>query len=641
MPTPPDDSTDARCGWLSDFPTFYDAKPRVVRGRLEQFIRDAGHEQLAAWDQAIPLLQRECREIVQSYDAARTYTAILEYELPRESRRPDVVVLENGVVAVLELKGKSSVSQADIDQAHAYARDLKAYHRECADRPVHAVLVPTRADGNPRIVDQVHIVGPEGLDRLLLEFSRATKASHLSPDAFLHHDAYQPLPTLVRAARDLFSRQPLPTIKRARAATDPAVDCITAIAHQAASTSTRRLVLLTGIPGSGKTLVGLRIVHAGFLDDLAVPRAGGRPTSPAVFLSGNGPLVQVLQDALKAAGGGGKVFVRDVKNYVKHYSGRRQAVPPEHLLIFDEAQRAWDAGHVRRKQPALGANARSEPEHFIEFAERIPGWCVVVGLVGGGQEIHAGEEGGLVQWRKAIEEATLPESWTVHAPPALNAIFAGSRVNTRWEEALNLDQEIRYHLAPRLSEFVEQLLGNTPSPKTVELAAELQDGGHSQYVTRDLTIAERYARDRYTGAPQMRYGLLASSKDKLLPRYGVDNTYQTTKRLRVGRWYNAPQDDPESCCSLTTVATEFSAQGLELDLTILAWGSDFARRDGEWSIERSGKTKFAIDPFRLRQNVYRVLLTRGRDGTVVFVLPDPWLDETYHFLLQSGFRTLQ
>ncbi len=168
MSTKDTEPDQAAYGWQSDLPTFYGTQPRVVRVRLEEFIRDAGTEQIRAWDASIPWLQRECRELVDAYSAARTYTAILEYELPRESRRPDVIILENGVVVVLELKGKDAPSQADIDQVFCYARDLRSYHVECADRPVHAVLVPTRAGRTPRTIDGVQVVGPEGVDRLLL-----------------------------------------------------------------------------------------------------------------------------------------------------------------------------------------------------------------------------------------------------------------------------------------------------------------------------------------------------------------------------------------------------------------------------------------------------------------------------------------
>jgi len=254
--TPP--PAEAAYGWRSDLPKFYGTAPRVVRVELEKFIRDAGTEQIRAWDASIPWLQRECRELVDAYDAARTYTAILEYELPRDSRRPDVIILENGVVVVLELKGKDAPSQADIDQVFCYARDLRSYHAECADRPVHAVLVPTRAGRTPRTIDGVQVVGPEGVDRLLLDCTRVPASSPLTPEAFLRRDAYAPLPSLVRAARDLVAREPLPRIKRARAATEPAVNRVTEVAHRAAATSTRHLVLLTGVPGAGKTLVGLQ-----------------------------------------------------------------------------------------------------------------------------------------------------------------------------------------------------------------------------------------------------------------------------------------------------------------------------------------------------------------------------------------------
>lgn len=630
------------CGWRSDLPTFAGTPPRVVRLSLADFVREAGDEQVRAWDAAIPWLQRESDSLVRCHEPAREFTAILEYELPRELRRPDVIVLENGLVAVLELKGKEVPSPADVDQVAAYARDLRCYHAECEGRTVRAVLVPTRADGSRRERDGVTIVGPSGVHALLLEFARDSTGAPLSAEAFLRPDAYAPLPTLVRAARDLFTKEELPFIKRARALTDPALRRITAIAHEAHATRTRRLVLLTGIPGSGKTLVGLQLVHAGFLDDLAVPRGAGarRPTAPAVFLSGNGPLVEVLQDALKDAGGGGKTFVRGVKEYVRHHLKRGNPVPPEHLIVFDEAQRAWTAEHVRSKHDS--PDARSEPEHLVEFAERIPEWSVVVGLIGTGQEIHAGEEGGLVQWRDALATAREPGRWTVHAPADLESVFSGGPAATRWEPALSLDTAIRQHRAEGLSEFVVALLEKGDAAAAASFARQLARDDYRLWITRDLDTARSYARDLYRDAPLARYGLLASSRDKDLPAFGVDNTFQTTSRhLRVGPWYNSPPADPGSCCQLRAVATEFAAQGLELDLAVVAWGTDLLRTGAAWSIERARKGKGLKDPRRIRINAYRVLLTRARDGMVVFVPPTPVLDETAAFLEDAGFRRLE
>jgi len=639
------------CGWNSDLPTFRAAEPRVVLIALQEFIRDASPEQVRAWDDSIPWLQRETGELLMSDAQSNTYTAILEYQLPLDTRRPDVVVLLDGPVVVLELKGKTTASQADLDQVAAYARDLRCYHRECHDRVVHAVLVPTRASANIEQRDGIFVVGPEGVDGLLRQL-RDGGAPSVSPTAFLDAEAYQPLPSLVQAARELFQTRDLRYIKRARAATEPAVETITQIAHEAARTKSRHLVLVTGVPGSGKTLVGLRAVHTPRLDDLAVPRPRGKPAAPAVFLSGNGPLVEVLQYQLKDAGGGGQTFVRGVKNYLDAYVPRADRVPPEHVLVFDEAQRAFSAGMVAEKHPKWSSDlARSEPELFIDLCERIPEWCVLVGLIGWGQEIHRGEEEGLRQWRIALERARASQEWTVHAPAEVEQVFTASSVRTAWRPSLNLNTALRFHLASRLHEFVERLLRGD-SPGTNAVAAETlwrpnpeSPGGICLWATRDLEVAKKYLRGRYANNKDARFGIVASSKDKDLERrWGIPNSFQATKQVRLGPWYAEDEKGHHSCRRLETVVTEFGAQGLELDMTLLAWGTDLMRVDNGWSIARSGRYRsgdVAVkNPTQLRMNAYRVLLTRGRDGAVVFVPPTADMDETFLYLLANGFREL-
>jgi hypothetical protein len=394
-------------GWESDFPDFADASSIDVRKKLRHFVSDATPEQERAWSSSIPQLQDEVEEVLVRNQLARNYSAILEYELPMESRRPDALLLVGGGILVIELKGKLEPSQADIDQAAAYARDLQCYHRDCEDRPVVPVLIPTRAHGYVRQEGVVHIAGPDALDQLVEQITDLDLPAIDRAD-FLDESAYRPLPTLVKAARELLLKGELRRINRAWAATRPAVEGIQRIVHEAARTKTRHLILVTGLPGAGKTLVGLQTVHAHYLDDLAVDRGDGKPTAPAVFLSGNGPLVQVLQYELKSAGGDGKTFVRDVKNYVKTYSSNRKKIPTEHVLVYDEAQRAFDAAMVKvtHKHDAVTAHDKSEPELFVEFADRVPEWCVVIGLIGTGQEIHVGEEAGIGQWRKAVENTT-------------------------------------------------------------------------------------------------------------------------------------------------------------------------------------------------------------------------------------------
>lgn len=634
----------ARCGWESDFPGFQSTSAYEIRQRLQSFVRDASPEQVRAWGDSIPPLQQEVGKVLLRDLVARGYSTVLEYELPLESRRPDVLLLVGSGVLVIELKGKEEPSQADIDQAAAYARDLRCYHRECWERPVTPVLVPTRAQGYLRETAGVHVVGPDGLDPLIARLTEAQPGPGIDRARFLDESAYCPMPTLVAAARELFRTGELRTIKRARAATAPAVECIADIIHRAAATRTRHLVLVTGVPGSGKTLVGLQTVHAHYLDDLAVPRPGGKPTTPAVFLSGNGPLVEVLQYELSGAGGGGKTFVRGVKDYVKSYSRKASLVPPEHVLVFDEAQRAFDADMVAEKHPGTG-NGKSEPEHFIEFAERVPEWCVVIGLIGGGQEIHVGEEAGLVQWRWAVERSTQASTWTVHVPCAVEDVFDGSAVTRVLTPALNLDTELRFHLAAHLHSLVKRLLDAEPAASLRPMVERLEAEGFHLRLTRSLDAAKAYLRERYAEHREARFGLVASSKDRDLVRFGVPNDFQSTKRMRLGPWYGDDEHDYRglSCRRLDACVTEFGAQGLELDATLLAWGTDLVLAGGRWSNALARgyrKGAHVRNPFQLRLNAYRVLLTRGRDGCIVFVPRMALLDETFRYLADAGFTEI-
>ncbi len=633
-------------GWRSRFPEFQSTATQKIRDSLQGFVTDASEEQIRAWDDSIPLLQKEVGEILEDQASGEQYSTVLEYELPMDLRRPDVIFLLNGGLLVIELKGKSSPSQADLDQAAAYARDLRCYHRECENAKVHVVVVPTRARGLLGSEHGVSVMGPDALDAHVRAIEGDSSGPPISPEAFLDANAYRPLPTLVEAARELFLQGDIRPIHRARAATDPAVETITEIIHRAAREKSRHLILVTGVPGAGKTLVGLRMVHAHFLDDLAVKRDDGKPTVPAVFLSGNGPLVEVLSYELKGAGGGGRTFVRGVKEYVKRYSSQRNLIPPEHVLIFDEAQRAFDAQQVQEKHRNTPGfeGGRSEPEHFIEFAERIPEWCVVIGLIGGGQEIHVGEEAGLVQWRDAIENAGCPADWHVHLPDQAADAFTGSSKPPEIKPALGLDIEIRFHLATNIHKFVSTLLEEGAADRCATLANHLEEQGYHLRISRDLDEAKGYLRERYAENRLARFGLIASAKDKELERWNVPNDWNSTKRLKFGPWYSDDESDGQhSCRHLESCVTEFGAQGLELDAALLAWGTDLVRTNSQWSnamargYQKKGRVK---DPFQLRINAYRVLLTRGRDVTTVFVPPVGVLDETYRFLLSAGFRPL-
>lgn len=635
---------EADHGWSSTFPTFRETPAPYIRDALARFVDDASLQQLNAWDESIGPLQLEVGEVLGHDPRASDYSAILEYQLPLEHRRPDVILLIGGAVLVLEFKGKARPELADLDQASAYARDLRAYHRECANRPVSAALVLTRARGRMGSSGGVSIVGIDAIDGLADDLRVDVAVPPVSRSAFLDPAAYRPLPTLVEAARELMESGTLRRIERADAHTRPTLEYLTEVAHEAARTRTRHLVLLSGLPGTGKTLVGLQLAHARFLDDLAIARVGGKPTAPAVYLSGNGPLVEVLQYELRSAGGGGRAFVRAVKAYVETYSRHPEAVPPEHVLIFDEAQRAFDAEQVRATHKDGPMDNRSEPDHFVEFAERIPEWCVVVGLIGSGQEIHVGEEAGIGQWKSAIENARDPQSWTIHTPADVANLFS-TLPNRRVEPRLHLTAELRYHLASDVHRFVSTLLDHPSDPSLGDISTELESDGYHLRLTRSLEAAKNYLRQRYADSPERRFGMIASSRDSTLASFGVPNDWNATKLVRPGPWFGEGDDDPRgrSCRALRTCVTEFGCQGLELDAALLAWGTDFVLKDGRWSngfAKRYQRASQIKDPLQLRMNAYRVLLTRARDATIVFVPPIPVLDETYAALLSAGFRSL-
>jgi DUF2075 family protein len=624
-------------GWLSDLPSFVQTEPRIIRQTVEDFLEDHNISQIRAWDSSIPIVQREGRYILSQDERSHKFTVILEYELPREGgRRPDVIILENGIVAVIEFKGKESASESDIDQVAAYARDLKNYHSECHELDVVPILVLSRSKSERSELHGVTILAPELLGKELVELCRKNVGPQIYPEKWTKGE-YAPLPSLIQAAYLLFHNLPLPNIRKAESAKIPeTVELITQIAHKASDTKTRHLVLLTGVPGSGKTLVGLQIAHEPKLNDLRVEVQGRKNGAPAVFLSGNGPLVEVLQDALHNT-----TFVQGMKKFIEYYAITRPSIIPlEHVIIFDEAQRAWDEKLVQEKH-AINA---SEPSLLISIAERIPNWSVVLGLVGEGQEIHRGEEAGISQWAEALRK-TNQSNWTVHCPPHLSNFFTSKNIHCTTEPLLNLTVSLRSHLAEDLHKWVEGVLSEPTEnlPELQELAKKIIQAGYPLYITTDLEVIKKYARIRYQKFEDDKYGLLASRYAKNLESIGIDNKlhFERAKKLRVNRWFNAPSNDPESCCSLSRPATEFECQGLELDFSILVWGDDFIFDGKQWQSKMSVRKK-VNDPHQMRKNAYRVLMTRGRDGICVYLPTHQFKEmlDTMKILQKCGMKEL-
>jgi hypothetical protein len=347
-------------------------------------------------------------------------------------------------------------------------------------------------------------------------------------------------------------------------------------------------------------------------------------------LSGNGPLVDVLQDALQSS-----VFVRDLHKFILEY-GKRGRTPRENIIVFDEAQRAWDVDQVEEKH----AIRNSEPDLLVQAGDRVPEWVVLVGLIGSGQEIHTGEEAGMEQWSTAIAETNTPHGWNVHCGPSIAPTFDGHNVVVN--PLLDLTTSLRARRAEDLHEWVRLLLDGALAEANA-VAQRVHAASFDLYATRDLDDAKRYARALYDGQGDERFGLVASSRARVLPKWGVDNDFRSVQRVRVGPWFNASPSDERSCCALRQPVTEFKCQGLELSLPIVCWGEDLrweAAARAWWKKPRRAGRSRVRDSDQLLLNSYRVLLTRGRDGVVVWVPPDPRLDDTYLALLTAGVRPL-
>jgi hypothetical protein len=420
---------------------------------------------------------------------------------------------------------------------------------------------------------------------------------------------------LIEAARLIFEKKPLPEIRRAASAKIPeTVALVESLTRDSIDQNQKTLILLTGVPGSGKTLVGLSAAHS---RELGIPTA---------FLSGNGPLVQVLQYALES-----REIVREVRSYIREHLIRSKADPYERFLVFDEAQRAWDRERVVQKHHGLLAD--SEPQLLLRIADRVPDGFALLALLGEGQEIHAGEESGIKLWVDAVHGR---RSWKVVGPPHLAPVFRAAGVPYAEQPLLDLTTTLRPHTGGELATWVEDLLGGRLSGAR-EVADRLREEGLTMRVSRDLGALREYLKDRYQGDPTTRYGVIASSKFRQLGRYGVQVSRHPF--YYYGQWYQAPPDDPRSSCRMEIAVSEFGCQGLELDMPLVCWGPDLLWEDNGW------KTKFRKsmqirDPRRLRLNSYRVLLTRGRDGFLVFVPPGNDFDGTYEALLAAGVGRL-
>jgi len=636
-------SETMQCGWAGNFAVFRSKNIEELINCLASFVQTSTPEQFSAWKRSIPQLQSQCEKITQKNKNAEEYGAILEYILPDSQKRADAILLVSGAVLVIELKGDGNESISYMEQAADYSRRLYWSHKLCGEGgvKVHTLIVSYGHKGATEKKDWITLTNVDQLSEAVTKLDRPGTARPIEIEKFIAPESCQPAPSLVKSVREFYNRNALPRIKRIDEITSETIKCVVDHIHKTHQMRRRKLILLGGVPGAGKTFIGIQIAHESSLDDLSEPTCSGeKPTAPAVFLSGNRPLVDVLQYEMRQAGGEGAVLVRHVHDFMKRYSGKKSGHPPHHVMIFDEAQRAWDADQVRYKHD--DATACSEPEAFIRFAEKVPGWSVVMAIIGDGQQISYGEESGIALWAEAVKKGNT--KWDVCGPVEYEKHFSSNGIAFNSNPSLYLSRSVRFHFASRLSEWAADLVEDSrPTKELFEIAQRLKEEGYQLRLTRNLDLGKKFLWEKYQNNLDARYGLMASARDKSL-REAVDLIRVSGKFFRAGPWYSAPEASPNSCRRLNEAITEFSAQGLELDHTLLVWGTDFIKEGGSWNDKGAMpfKRKKAIkNTLQLRKNAYRVLLTRGREGVVICCPKNlSALDETYDYLLACGFQSM-
>ncbi len=598
-----------------------------------------------------------------------------EYAIPRMGRRVDVVLIIANVIFVLEFKvGERTFLPSNIDQVWDYALDLKNFH-ETSHAPVVApVLIATEAtsglssfdfarDADDLISPPIRTSAtelPNVLDSVI-EFVK--ECADIDCDAW-DSGRYAPTPTIIEAATALYNQHSVADISRSDASAKNLRETGSAIAEiigEAKAKNLKAICFVTGVPGAGKTLVGL---------DVATRQMGDKAESPSVFLSGNGPLVAILREALardsvrrsieagKRISKGEalrrvKLFIQNVHHYRDEYL-TDQSAPADHVAIFDEAQRAWNlhetASFMKRKK-GIPDFEMSEPQFLISCLNRHDDWAVIVCLVGGGQEINRGEAG-IGEWIESLNRS-FPD-WNIHISDRLHdAEYAAGHVleeiqhkeQVQVDNRLHLSVSMRSYRAEKVSDFVKALLD-----METESAADLYQEIKKKYplvLTRDLSTAKEWLRKQARGSE--RFGLLASSSADRLKAKCID----VNSPMNPVNWFLEGKDDVRSSYFLEAVATEFQVQGLELDWACVAWDADFRYSADKWgTYSFVGSIWHNVRSPERKQylkNAYRVLMTRARQG-VVIVVPngDPedttrqptFYDSTYHYLKNIGVTEL-
>lgn len=590
---------------------------------------------------------------------------LFEYTIPRIGRRIDNVLIINNIIFLLEFKvGESAYYANEIDQVLDYALDLKNFHKESFNKLIVPILICASAvtKDNNVVAYEDKIIKPlfcnlSNLQSVILKILAEFKENDFDYVAW-ENSAYSPTPTIIEAAQALYSHHSVQDISRSDAGAynlSVTTQKINEIIDYSKKHNKKSICFITGVPGAGKTLAGINIANE---------RHKFEENEHAIFLSGNFPLVDVLQEALARdekernktsktdALRKVKSFIQIIHHYRDEYVGNED-VPTEKVVIFDEAQRAWTKDQISnfmaRKKGVFNFEY-SEPEFLISTMDRHKDWAVIVCLVGGGQEINTGEAG-LIEWFNSLKRSFA--HWDVYVSNMITDeeytrgynvedLTKGLKVSI--ENSLHLATSIRSFRSENVSAFVKQILDNN-AVKANEILLGLKQ--YPIKITRNLDTAKKWVKNKARGTE--RYGLLASSGALRLKSVGIF----VKNELSAPNYFLDNKNDVRSSYYLEDCATEFDVQGLELDWSIVAWDADYRYNGKEWTYNcfvgsRWNNINTESNKLYLK-NAYRVLLTRARQGMVIFIPKgnpedktrlEEFYDKTYDYLKNIGVEEI-
>ena len=621
-------------------------------------------EQSNAWKKQIEILKHS----ISSFNG-KVY---FEFTIPRMGKRVDNILIIDNCIFVLEFKiGSKIYDKYAKEQAFDYALDLNSFHEGSHKQNIIPILIADRALSVKSIFNKsfenLHdtiCANESNLSEIIHDVLNYINSSYKLDINIWEQSRYKPTPTIIEAATVLYNNHKVEDITRNDAGEDnlsKTSKCINEIIDYSKSNNKKSICFITGVPGAGKTLAGL---------DITNQRSNYVEEEHAVFLSGNGPLVDVLREALirdkvkiakeekdksvtkKSVSNNVKSFIQNIHHFRNNYYVDKNA-PIEKVTVFDEAQRAWTRHQASKFMKKKGYQNfdQSEPEFLIEVMDRHKDWCTVVCLIGGGQEINTGEAG-LEEWIRPFENNF--NDWDIYYSSKIiedenyikdkNVLTILKNKNAERKDELHLSVSLRSFRSAQLSSFIQEIINNDIK-KAQNIFKEFIEKDYPIRITRDLDRARNWLKKKANG--NERTGIIASSGANRLRPFGLN----VKAKIDAPVWFLNPKEDIRSSYFLEEVATEFDIQGLELDWTCVAWDGDLFYSNNQWNYKKFTGTTWKncsdIERIKYLINSYRVLLTRARQGLIIYIpkgnkedltRPDFMYDGTFEFFKSIGIE---